>query len=156
MKNASNRHGGWTLNAKYKHYLEVVNKYEASHDTFKIHKYSKQEFKRKMNTLQTLKEEGQLKRITYKKIVEDQVFTGINKKTARKLYRMAQKDPELKKTILHRRSIEKIGRTGIQGLTYDQAAKVADILSEAYYERRAKGYSAKEAKQWISEYYFGS
>lgn len=145
---------GWNIDVQYRHYLQVVDKYESTHNINKIHKYSKREFRQKINFL---KNELGMKRINYKKdIVERQVFTELSKKAAKTIQKRLSNDKSLKNKAMSRWSIEKWGQKGAHNLTKDQADLLSDVLSEQYWNYKESGMSSNEAKKAISHFYFGS
>ncbi|MBP5595966.1 MAG: hypothetical protein J6Y02_11340 [Pseudobutyrivibrio sp.] len=148
---------GWNLNAQYKHYLEVVNKYEMEHDVNRIHRYNKKEFRQKLNIIRETLPAG--KKLNYKAdIVERQVFSELSKKSAKNLVKMIKKDKSNKWTKAMRSySAEKWGQKGIYQLSKAQKEIVSTTLDDAYWEARTKyKMSGTEAKRWVSNYYFGS
>lgn len=156
MKKTSKRRknkGGWTQEARYNHYVKVVEQYKLEHGVDKLKVMSKKKFK---ETVKTLNEAGMTK-IDYKRdIVEMQVYSELDKKASRKLYKMVQKSEELKKTALGKMSMEEIGQKGIWGLGKRQRDKVGKILSETYDKAISEGMTSTEAKNFVSSYYFGS
>lgn len=149
---ATKKTKGWNIDAQYRHYLKVVDKYEMEHDINKIHRWSKKEFRQKINTLREIG----YKKINYKTdLVERQVFSELSKKSARKLEKIIKKDKRFSKAM-QKYSAEKWGQKGIQLLSESQKKIVSPILNQSYENYRAQGLSASEAKKRVSHYWFGS
>lgn len=176
----------WNIDAQYRRYLKVVDKYEQEHVTFKIDRYSKKEFKKKMNYL---KNELEMTKVDYKRdIVERQVYSELDKKAARKLKKAIEKEIGLKGETISKLSVEQLGQRGVHHLSAKQKEMLTDVLASKYHklkeeglsshkaskyhelkeeglssheaskyqELKEKGLSSHEASKYISHYYFGS